>query len=155
MSDQTKAETTKVATGKPSAGGITAVTGAVTQPVAKAGRGLFDQVAGNVQWYLERWEDVVYEARADRAGVETLPDVNSILGSLAQAKAVSECPGRVRLSVRPVKGQDQLAYDTVEALAKLPGIRHVEASPLTATILITYKTRTYPALGTRCGRSLA
>ncbi len=117
----------------------------LAKPVVDAGRRASGSVAGPVEWYLEQWENVIEEARAARMDAAT-PDANSILAGLPQARAVSECPGRVRLSVRQIKGQHELAYEVVEVLAKVPGIRRVEASPVTGTIVISYNTRSYPSL---------
>ncbi len=146
MSDRTKVVTSQEGAAKAAGGGIAALPGALAQPVARAGRGLYEQVAGGLQWYAEKWEDVVHEAQTARLGAAIIPDVQGVLAGLAQAKAVSECPGRVRLAAAPLKGQDELAYETVQALARLPGIRRVEASPVTGTVLISYNTRTYPSL---------
>jgi hypothetical protein len=145
MSDKTEVLTSQERAPKPAAGGLAALPGAVAQPMARAGRSLYDGVAGTVERYLEKWEDVVYEAKAEREPAPA-PDVNSILAALPGAKTVSEAPGRVRLSVGLLKRQDQLAYEVVEALSQVPGVRRIEASSITGTVLITYSTRTYPSL---------
>ena len=44
----------------------------VTEPVTRVGRKAYDQVAGGMQWYVERWEDMVHEAKAARAPAQIL-----------------------------------------------------------------------------------
>ncbi|MFZ0051456.1 MAG: HMA2 domain-containing protein, partial [Desulfobaccales bacterium] len=47
-------------------------------------------------------------------------------------------PGRVRLKVAKIKGNRALASQAQEKLAKVPGIRQVEAKPDTGSLLIHY-----------------
>ncbi len=53
-------------------------------------------------------------------------------------KVVHALPGRVRLKVAKVKGNPALARQAQEKLAKVPGIRQVEAKPGTGSLLIHY-----------------
>src|SRR5208337_2162372 len=53
-------------------------------------------------------------------------------------KVVHALPGRVRLRVANVKGNPALARRAQEKLAKVPGIRQVEAQPGTGSLLIHY-----------------
>ena len=53
-------------------------------------------------------------------------------------KVVHALPGRVRLKVARVKGNPALARQAEEKLAKVPGIRQVEAKPGTGSLLIHY-----------------
>jgi hypothetical protein len=55
-------------------------------------------------------------------------------------KVVHALPGRVRLKVSKVKGNPALARQAQEKLAKVPGIREVEAKPGTGSLLINYDT---------------
>ena len=53
-------------------------------------------------------------------------------------KVVHALPGRVRLKVARVKGNPALARQAQEKLAKVPGIRQVEAKADTGSLLIHY-----------------
>ena len=53
-------------------------------------------------------------------------------------KVVHALPGRVRLKVAKVKGNPALARQAQEKLAKVPGIKQVEAKPGTGSLLIHY-----------------
>jgi len=53
-------------------------------------------------------------------------------------KVVHALPGRVRLRVDKVKGNPALARQAQKKLAKVPGIRQVEAQPGTGSLLIHY-----------------
>jgi Heavy metal associated domain 2 len=53
-------------------------------------------------------------------------------------KVVHALPGRVRLKVAKVKGNPALARRTQERLARVPGIRQVEAASGTGSLLINY-----------------
>ncbi len=55
-------------------------------------------------------------------------------------KVVHALPGRVRLKVAKVKGNPALARKAQEKLAKVPGIKQVEAKPGTGSLLIHYDT---------------
>ena len=53
-------------------------------------------------------------------------------------KVIHALRGRVRLKVAKVKGNPALARQAQEKLAKVPGIRQVEATPGTGSLLIHY-----------------
>ena len=53
-------------------------------------------------------------------------------------KVVHGLPGRVRLRAAKIKGNPALARQAQEKLAKVPGIRQVEAKPGTGSLLIHY-----------------
>ena len=53
-------------------------------------------------------------------------------------KVVHALPGRVRLKVAKVKGNLAMARKAQEKLAKVPGIKQVEAQPGTGSLLIHY-----------------
>ncbi len=99
---------------------------------------------GSVEWYLEQWEDVVHEVRAGLAS--DARNTADILGSLPEARVASSVPGRVRLRVNKLKGQDRLAQQCVQALLATPGISRAEANPLTRSLLVYYDTAHYPSL---------
>ena len=120
-------------------------TSAVTEPVTKAGRKVYDQVAGGVQWYVERWEDMVYEAKAARAPAQML-SVDEVLAGLSGAKVMSSIPGRARLRLKSLKRQDQVAEQTAQALAGKPGINQAGVNPLTGSVLVLFDKDQYPSL---------
>ena len=53
-------------------------------------------------------------------------------------QVVHAMPGRVRLKVDKVRGNPAFAQKAQDRLGRLPGIRSVEAKPLTGSILIYY-----------------
>ena len=120
-------------------------TSAVTEPVAKAGRKVYDQAAGGVQWYMEKWGDLVHEARASRAPTESLT-VDDVLAGLSEAKVMSSIPGRARLRLKSLKRQDQVAEQTAQALVSKPGINQVGVNPLTGSVLVLFDKDQYPSL---------
>ncbi|MGO8762117.1 MAG: HMA2 domain-containing protein [Desulfobaccales bacterium] len=61
-------------------------------------------------------------------------------------RVVHALPGRVRLKVDRVKGNPPLAREAREKLAKVPGIRQVEAKSDTGSLLIHYDTEKLFAL---------
>ena len=119
---------------------------AVTEPVAKAGRKVYDQAAGGVQWYLEKWQDMVHEARSARAPAPGSLNVDDVLAGLPGAKVASNIPGRARLRLKSLKRQDQIAEQTAQALANMPGISQAEVNPLTGSVLIFYDAKRYTSL---------
>lgn len=117
-------------------------------PVAKAGRDIGNQIAGGVQWYREQLEDLVHEAKAARAEARGQRGVSvaDVLASLSAAKVASSIPGRVRLRLRTLKGQDQLAEQVGQALAGIPGISQAAVNPLTCSVLIGYDAAQFASL---------
>jgi hypothetical protein len=129
-----------------STGGGTTTIG-IAVPFADAGRGVIDRVTGGFQWYLEQWEDRIHEVKAERAHRFERDGVTAetILSGLDEAVVVSDTPGRVRLRVPALRRQDAVAAQTVGILSEMAGVRHVEANPLTASVLVLYDTDRYPS----------
>ncbi|MFZ5453477.1 MAG: HMA2 domain-containing protein [Thermodesulfobacteriota bacterium] len=53
-------------------------------------------------------------------------------------KVVHALPGRVRLKMAAVKGHDEVARQIQQKLAAVPGIRQVEANPVSGSLLVHY-----------------
>ncbi|MCL6622757.1 MAG: hypothetical protein K6T55_11745 [Syntrophobacterales bacterium] len=53
-------------------------------------------------------------------------------------RVVHACPGRVRLKAAKLKGAPAFAQRVAERLQRVPGLRKVEASPVTGSLLIYY-----------------
>ena len=123
--------------------GASNVAQTVTEPVIRASSMLYARIAGSTQWYFEQWEDLLAEAKAQRVGDMVGIGVADILAGMPLAKVVSELPGRVRLRLESIKGQDQLADQSAQAIGSMPGIRQVEASALTGSVLIFYDPARY------------
>ena len=121
--------------------GTTAET--VTQPVTRTSLQVYETLVGSVQWYVEQWEDLVVEAKASLASNAPSPTVAEVLAGLAEATVASAIPGRVRWRLKQLKGHDRLAEQGAQALGRLPGIRQVEVSALTGSVLIFYDTAKY------------
>ena len=118
----------------------------VTEPVARAGRKVYGQAAEGVQWYLEKWEDLVHEARSARAPAPVNLSVDDVLAGLPGAQVASNISGRARLRLKSLKRQDQIAEQTAQALANVPGISQAGINPLTGSVLIFYDTKRYKSL---------
>ena len=115
----------------------------VVQPVAQASRQFYDTITGGVQWYFEQWEDLVVEAKASLStGAESI-GVSDILAGLAEAKVASDIPGRVRLRLKQLRGHDDVATQSAQALGRMSGITEADVSALTGSILIFYDTAQY------------
>jgi hypothetical protein len=56
-------------------------------------------------------------------------------------KVMSFIPGRVRLRVDLLKGAKTLAGQAQARLAEVPGIREVEANPVSGSLLVKYDSR--------------
>ncbi len=65
--------------------------------------------------------------------------------TVAPFQVVHALPGRVRLKVAKVKGNPELAQKAREKLAAVPGIRQVEANPLTGSVLVLFDLATMAA----------
>jgi hypothetical protein len=121
---------------------------AVTKPITDAGRQVYDMVAKDVQWYKEKWEDIVHEVKAERTKAYTQEGlgVEDILQSLTEAKVASYIPGRVRLRMKTLKRQDQLTAQLAQALASTPGVNQAVVSQYTGSILMFFDTTQYASL---------
>ncbi|MFN8474233.1 MAG: hypothetical protein U0822_18715 [Anaerolineae bacterium] len=116
----------------------------VSKPLHEPSRKAYGRLQESVQWYVEHWEDLVHEARAERAPHEEVslsPD--GILKSLSDAKVASDIPGRVRLRVDQLKGHDGLAEPVAQTLGSIPGVKQVEVSSATGSILVVYDKKKY------------
>lgn len=118
----------------------------ISVPFADAGRGVIDRVAGGFQWYLEQWEDRIHEVKAERAHRFEQDGVTAetILDGLDQAVVVSDTPGRVRLRVPALRRQEAVAAQIAAILSEMAGVRHAEANPLTASVLVLCDRDRYP-----------
>jgi hypothetical protein len=124
---------------------LSTIPAALTEQVTKTGRQVYDQVAPVVGWYVEHLEDLVHEARADRAAsrADETNGLADVLASLPHARVMSSVPGRVRLHVGLLKGREQLAEQTEQAVVSVPGVTQVSASATTGSVLILYNARQY------------
>lgn len=120
-----------------------AMIAAVPQSVSKPAHKAYDAAAGSLQWYLEKWEDVIEEARhLQRKDLESI-NLTDFLAGLPDAKVISDIPGRLRVRSKQLKGQKQLAQEGTEALDQLDGISEVHVSSLTGSVLVFFDTNQY------------
>ncbi|MCW5881182.1 MAG: hypothetical protein KIS91_09660 [Anaerolineae bacterium] len=117
----------------------------ITQPAAKTGQAAYGKVASGVQWYIEQWEDLVHEARAERTPSEEGLTADSLVAGLTDARVAWDIPGHLRLRPTPLKGHSRLAEETAQALGSIPGVQQVDISSLTGSVLIAYDTETFPS----------
>ncbi len=80
------------------------------------------------------------EELALRVGTQALNELlrHSRTPSDAPIAVLSSTPGRLRLRVPAVKRSADAAGRVKEKLAAHPGVRSVEANPLTGAVLVTY-----------------
>ena len=111
-----------------------------------AGRSLAETLVGGAQKLGQQWSALLAEAAADNPVPATeAPSLASVLAGVTTADVVSQAPGRVRLRLRALRGQPQLAGQLAEALAAVEGIRQVEANPTTGSVLILFADAVYPS----------
>jgi len=115
----------------------------VANSVTQTNRQFYDSITSGVQWYFEQWEDLVEEAKASLSTDAESIGVSDILAGLAEAKVASDIPGRIRLRLKQLRGHDDLATQSAQALGRLSGITEVDVSALTGSILIFYDTAQY------------
>jgi hypothetical protein len=135
--------TSTAAVGSPDANTVPIMNVAVPQPILDTSHQVYEKVVGGLQWYVEQWEDVIIEAKAMLApGDESLAAAD-ILASLTNAKVASDIPGRVRLRLKQLRGHTDLAEQCEHALGSMHGIRQVEVSSLTGSVLVFYDAAQY------------
>jgi hypothetical protein len=113
--------------------------GVLAKPVAAISEG--------VHWYGEQWSDLVEEARAELAPAEEASAAET-LANLTEAKIVSDLPGRARLRLRQIKGNNVLGDEIVGSLVNVAGIEKVQAKASTGSLLVIYDTESYASLET-------
>lgn len=117
----------------------------ITQPAAKTGQAAYGKLTSGVQWYIEQWEDMLHEARAERTPSEEGLTADSLVASLADARVAWDYPGHLRLRPTQLKGHKRLAEETAQALGSIPGVKQVGISSLTGSVLIVYDTDQFPS----------
>ncbi len=60
---------------------------------------------------------------------------------LSELQVLHRLPGRLRLRLEKLRGNDALASVVSSRLAVVPGIRSVEVNPLTGSVLLQYDKR--------------
>jgi len=115
--------------------------------VTDAGQKGYDRVVGGVQWYLEKWEDLIEEARASQQIKLAEVSLEEVFASLPEAPVASDIPGRLRVRTHLLKGQSRLAQQCTTELDGLPGISEVHVSSLTGSVLVFYDTEVYESRG--------
>lgn len=97
--------------------------------------------------YFEHWVDLVEEIKAEQEvpDQEDL-DLADITAKLADAEVASESTGRVRLRLHELQGQPLLAEQLADALVAVPGIKRVQVSAITGSVLIFFNARDYPSV---------
>lgn len=116
---------------------------AVPQSVTDSSKKVYDALNSRVQWYLEHWEDVIEEAREMQIGDIEDISLAEFLANLPEAVVVSEIPGRLRVRMKKLKGQSNLAREGLEALAQVDGISEVHVSDLTGSVLLFFDKQQY------------
>ncbi len=124
------------------------VASVVGPPIAQTSYTVYRKVSRRAQWYGAWWTGLVAEVNADQAPeiAEGFVSPQGILNSLPRARVISNVPGRARLRVNRLRGKPELASQTAEALLTVPGVRHVEVSPHTGSILLGFDKRRYRSL---------
>ena len=78
--------------GRSDVAGATSPGATVAPTLTRSGRRLAETIAGGAERYLERWEDLVHEARASLHPLDESLSVGSALALLPAAKVESEIP---------------------------------------------------------------
>jgi hypothetical protein len=127
---------------------------ALAPALTRPARRLVEAIAGGAQRYLERWEDLVHEAKAARDGGAEEPDVAGALAGLSGAKAESDTPGRLRLRLTQLRGHGRLAGEVARTLEGHEGVKRVDVSARTGSVLLLYDPQRY-ATGEALQRTIA
>jgi hypothetical protein len=61
--------------------------------------------------------------------------------ALSGVRVLHAIPGRIRLKLDQVRGNPELAWEVEEHLSRMPGVRSVEANPVTGSVLILFAER--------------
>lgn len=126
---------------------IPANAAAAAKPVIEAGQAAISQVSVRAERYFEQWVDLVEEVRAEQvvAG-QPVVSLDDALAGLAAAEVMSVSTGRVRLRLPELHGQRVVAEELADVLVTVPGIKRVQVSAITGSVLIFYSERDYPAV---------
>jgi hypothetical protein len=112
----------------------------IPDSLTQTGQKGYDKVAGSVQWYLEKWEDLIEEARSVQHAKLEAVSLKEVLAFLPEAKVASDIPGRLRVRTSVLKGQSRLAAQCATELDGIEGIDEVHVSALTGSVLFWYNT---------------
>lgn len=130
--------------------GITSVEGplsvaAVAGPPIKSGsQTVYKGTVGGLLWYGTKWEDLFSEAQEIRVAGTAQPASN-LVRTLAAARAISDLPGRLRLKMKQIQGNQPSAAVLTEALDGLPRIHKIQFSLASGSVLILYDPDYYPS----------
>lgn len=114
----------------------------VAAPVRAAGETAYAQVAGGLHWYGVQWDSLVTDAQAMTASPALEPGQN-VATVIASAPAITDLPGRLRLGVKLLRGNGELADGVTTALNALPGITRVRSSSASGNVLVLYAVAQY------------
>ncbi len=115
----------------------------VAKPLAEPSRNAYGRFQEGVQRYVEKWEDLVHEAKVESGHDEDSVTADSVLKGLSDAKVTCDFPGRLRLQPAGLKGHSSLAEPIAQVLGSIPGVKQVDVSSLTGSILMIYDKKKY------------
>ncbi|MCO5198285.1 MAG: hypothetical protein M9941_11140 [Anaerolineae bacterium] len=117
---------------------------AAVVPVKTAGESVYAQVVGGLHWYGEQWDGLIADARA----MHTVPMSGSgerVAAVVATAPPITDLPGYLRVELKQVRGNPDLADDVATLLNTLPGVTKVRVSHASGNVLLLYDTEQYPS----------
>ncbi|NJN81593.1 MAG: hypothetical protein HC802_04430 [Caldilineaceae bacterium] len=135
--------TALVATGTGAA--TAAATAVIANPVADSARNAYATMAGGVVWYGEQWSDLFHEAH-ESVFPNASTSAKEVLAGLGEAKVISDLPGRARVRVGALRGNDVLAGQVAEALVSVKGVEQVQANANTGSLLVNYDGQRFGSL---------
>lgn len=118
----------------------------IASSVTDATKKVHGKLLGGVEWYFEHWVDLFEEVKAEKQSVLGSFSLDDIVAALPGAKVASDVPGRARLRLPLLKGQETLCELCAEALKRVPGVDEVHVSALTGSVLALYDTDEFPSL---------
>ena len=118
----------------------------IASSVTGATKKVHGKLLGGVEWYFEHWVDLFEEIKAEKQSVLGSFSLDDIMAALPGAKVASDVPGRARLRLPLLKGQETLCELCAEALKRVPGVDEVHVSALTGSVLALYDTDEFPSL---------
>ncbi len=120
---------------------------AAAKPIIDAGHTVYQEVTVRAERYFEHWVDLVEEIKAEQEPPDQpVLRLDDVLASLAAAEVASESTGRVRLRAPELQGQRELAEQVADALVNVLGVKRVQVSAITGSVLIFFNAREYPSV---------
>ncbi|MEZ4768290.1 MAG: hypothetical protein R2844_07680 [Caldilineales bacterium] len=120
----------------------------IASSLADSTKKAHSKLLGGVEWYFEHWVDLFEEVKAEKQAALASFSLDDVMAALPGARVASDVPGRARLRLPLLKGQQALCEMAADALNAVPGVDEVHVSSLTGSVLVMYDSDEIPSLQT-------